>query len=266
MTPKRIPKVPSQHRDRIDMTKVPTPQFIKTREEWLSLTEPVQPADIFLLERQSDDTIKIKVSDGERLYIELPYIVDYVVSGDHYGILENMNEAGGVLVLNSEARIEEKYLPIIYTGRLKVANSYAEMVTKGEDEDTGYKFKQGPVMVINATDDPDGSVQAGGGYYVWVEDLDTPSWVKISEFKEPDSTLEEYFKFTGIEHHTIGVISDDVDDDQLTSDKKYRKFSYADYEVLYGLSTESDSNTVKYNHAVYCTALDMNKLAQLMVL
>lgn len=264
MTPKKIPTIPGKHRDRVDMAKVPSPQFIKTLNEWLELDVVIQPADIFLLERQDDNSLKAKVSDGINLYKDIPYLVDSVINTELYNLLYNHNNAGGVLVLNDQTKIPESFLPTIYTGRVKVVDTYNEMVSGGEDDETGHKFKQGPVIVLDATGDPSGSVQSGGGYYVWVEDTDITGWIKISEFHEPEVTLEEYFKYTGDSKLTIGVISDDVNDPEVASHLKYKKFSYADAERLNSLSQEGDTISVKYTHVIYCTEIDMAKFNQIL--
>jgi hypothetical protein len=267
MTPKKIPTVSNKHRDRLDFVKTPTIQFIKTKEEWLSLDVVIQPADIFLLERSEEDgSIRIKVSDGIHKYADLPYIVNHVLTDELYALLVNNNRANGVLVLNEQTKIPESFLPTIYTGRVKVANTYSEMISRGEDINTGYKFKQGPVIVLDATDDPSGTIQNGGAYYVWVEDLDTPQWIKISEFQEPEVSLEEYFKYRGNNRLTIGSIEDDVYNTNTDPRFQYKKFSYADAEKLYSIVNDNSTINVQYTHAIFCTEIDMAKYSQILTI
>ncbi len=266
MTPKKIPAVSVKHRDKLDMVKVPTAQFVKTEAEWLSLDVVIQPADIFLLEREEDGSLRAKVSDGVHMYAELPYLVDNVLNDELYSLLVNRNQANGVLVLNDQVKIPETYLPTIYTGRVKVVDTYNDMIISGEAADIGYKFKQGPVIVLDATGDPDGSVQSGGGYYVWVEDIATPTWIKISEFHEPEVTLEEYFKYNGDNSLTIGVIDDDIDDPAIEPHLKYKKFSYADAAKLNVVVEESSTVAVRYTHAIFCSEINMAKFDQILTI
>lgn len=264
MTPKKIPAVSVKHRDKLDMVKTPTVQFVKTAAEWLSLDVVIQPADILLLEREEDGSLKAKVSDGIHKYVDLPYLVDNTLNDALYSLLVNNNQANGVLVLNDQGKIPETYLPTIYTGKVKVVDTYNDMIISGEDVVTGYKFKQGPVIVLDATDDPDGSVQSGGAYYVWVEDIATPAWIKISEFHEPDISLEEYFKYSGENSLTLGAISDDIDDPTIEPHLKYKKFSYADANKLNLVVEESSTVTVRYTHAIFGTEINMAKLDQIL--
>ena len=267
---KRVPSIPVERKDQLNTAKEPTAQFAKTRDEWYRTNTVVSPANLLLLET---DTRKMKVSDGVHTYSDLDYYIDAVVSDELYNYLLNANEIGGVILLDSTRHIPEEYLPPIHTGKVKIASTYSEMVSKGNDPTTGSKYKAGPVIVLNASDDPSGTVLAGGGFYAWADELSPePAWIKVAEFAEPEITLTEYFKLSGDNHHRIGSIEDDVLNTSLPYNTQYLKFSYADKQLLVDLANAPSPVTyeaveaihaVMYPHAILCRPIDLAALGMI---
>lgn len=250
------------------------PQVSDTKAGWLSKPYVIPIANVFLIEK---DTGKVKLSNGIHAYQELPYLIDASITDSQRLLLENYNQANGVLVLDHEGRIDEGFLPRVFRGAIKTVSTYAEMVQRGEDPEDGEVFKNGAVIVIDATDDPSGIVQEGGAYYAWYDpdgegDL-VAGWHKVSEFKEPDVSLVNYFKYRGEGSQSIGAIFDDVDTTGEAPDK-YLKFSYAEHAKLASVEFGADvtdydnvqaAGAIMYNHAIISKELNAAGLEELLL-
>lgn len=251
------------------------PQVADTKAGWLSKPYVIPIANVFLIEK---DTGKVKLSNGIHSYQQLPYLIDAGITDTQRLLLDNYNQANGVLVLDHEGRINEGFLPRLFRGTIKTVSTYTEMIQRGEDPVDGELFKNGAVIVIDASDDPSGMVQGGGGaYYAWYdEDGDgdlPPGWHKVSEFKEPDVSLVNYFKFRGDNSQSIGDIYDDVDITGEAADK-YLKFSYAEHAKLASVEFGADvtdydnvqaAGAVMYNHAIISKELNAAGLEELLL-
>jgi len=250
------------------------PQVSDTKAGWLSKPYVIPIANVFLIEK---DTGKVKLSNGIHAYQELPYLIDANITDSQRLLLENYNQANGVLVLDHEGRINEGFLPRLFRGAIKTVSTYAEMVQRGEDPTDGEVFKNGAVIVIDASGDPSGLVQEGGAYYAWYDpdgegDL-SPGWHKVSEFKEPDVSLVNYFKYRGEGSQSIGAIFDDVDTTGEAPDK-YLKFSYAEHSKLASVEFGADvtdydnvqaAGAIMYNHAIISKELNAAGLEELLL-
>lgn len=250
------------------------PQISDTKAGWLSKNFIIPIANIILIET---DTGKAKLSDGLSTYANLKYWIDASLTDAQKYILDNVNLPNGAVVLDNSGAIPEALLPRLFRGTIKTVDTYNEMIIRGNDPETGEIFKNGAVIVIDATGDPSGTVTSGGAYYAWYDPDGAgekePGWNKVSEFQEPEVTLVDYFKFRGIDSQTIGRIDDDVDITGTASDK-YLKFSYANHSKLLGIEANADvtdyenvqaAGAIMYDHAVLSKPLNAATLEELLL-
>lgn len=233
------------------------PQMADLKEKWQQKNPLIPVPNLLLIEYDPDtNTRKIKLTDGKSKYNELPYLLGGNLSEEFLTFLALHGQPGGVVVLGEDGIIDTSLLPKRLYGTLSIVSTYEDLIAGGEDPDTGDQFRSGPVIVKDATGDPSGSVQEGGAYYSHIDG----AWVKMAEFREPDISLEDYFKYNGDDKLTLGSIADDTDDSEgSTSTDKYSKVS--NY-LLRSLEALTASDIVLYTHDIVVEQLDSVTLGE----
>lgn len=238
------------------------PQMADTAARWAEKNPLIPVPNLLLIEYQPEtQTRKIKLTDGVRPYNELPYLLGGELSEEFLSFLSLHNQPGGVVILNEDGIIDISLLPKRLYGSLSIVGTYADLLTRSDDPESGELFRSGPVIVQDATDDPSGLVQSGGAYYTYIE---TDGWVKVAEFKEPEISLVDYFKYQGANQQTLGSISDDIDtSDDVNATDKYSKVSNFLLRKLEQLAvTSTDGDLVLYSHAIIVEQLDAASLSE----
>ena len=248
------------------------PQLSFTKEVWDALPAVTMP-NVLLIE---SDTGRIKLSDGEHRYPDIPYAIGHSLSDEEYQLFKDINKADGLVKLTNAGLLPDHVFPERYRRTIKTVMTYQEMVNSGNDPATGEDFKLHAVICIDATGDPSGKITQGGAWYAWYDDPDgegeKPSgWQITGIFEEPTLSLTHYFKVSGTDANTIGDISDDVDDTGKAPDK-FKKFSYADSAKLASIEEGADvtdtqnveaAGAIMYSHTIIGRTITAERLEEI---
>lgn len=159
----------------------------------LDATNEIIPGGAIIYE---SDSAKLKIANGVDLYTALDYLVAETLTAEQKALLVNAGHAGGVVILDSGAKIPLEFLPSAVKTPIRfVANIAARDAIAADN-------REGIIYVIDASADV--TVESGWATYAWQAGA-PGAWLKLSEGESLDIDLSNLFDKT---NDTLDDIAD----------------------------------------------------------